>query len=465
MTNPALIDELLTLVEPGKVLTDAASLDTYGKDWTKHFAPAPLAIVFPKSIEQVQAIVRWANQRKVALVPSGGRTGLSAAAVAANGEVVVAFDYMNQILGFNAGDRTVVCQPGVITAQLQQFAADQGLYYPVDFASAGSSQIGGNIGTNAGGIKVIRYGMTRNWVAGLKVVTGKGDLLELNKDLIKNATGYDLRQLFIGAEGTLGFVVEATMRLDRAPKNLTAMVLGTPDFDSIMPVLHAFQGKLDLTAFEFFSDKALAKIMGRGDVPAPFDTDCPFYALLEFEASTEEVANDALATFEHCVEQGWVIDGVMSQSEQQLKNLWKLREYISETISHWTPYKNDISVTVSKVPAFLKDIDAIVGEHYPDFEVVWYGHIGDGNLHLNILKPENLSKDEFFAKCATVNKWVFEIVEKYNGSISAEHGVGMTKRDYLTYSRSPVEIEYMKAVKAAFDPNGIMNPGKIFPVE
>nr|WP_319527150.1 FAD-binding oxidoreductase [Pseudomonas laurentiana] len=465
MTNPALIDELLTLVEPGKVLTDAASLDTYGKDWTKHFAPAPLAIVFPKTIEQVQAIVRWANQRKVALVPSGGRTGLSAAAVAANGEVVVAFDYMNQILAFNAGDRTVVCQPGVITAQLQDFAEDQGLYYPVDFASAGSSQIGGNIGTNAGGIKVIRYGMTRNWVAGLKVVTGKGDLLELNKDLIKNATGYDLRQLFIGAEGTLGFVVEATMRLDRAPKNLTAMVLGTPDFDSIMPVLHAFQGKLDLTAFEFFSDKALAKIMGRGDVPAPFETNCPFYALLEFEASTEDVANDALATFEHCVEQGWVIDGVMSQSEQQLQNLWKLREYISETISHWTPYKNDISVTVSKVPAFLKDIDAIVGEHYPDFEVVWYGHIGDGNLHLNILKPENLSKDEFFAKCAAVNKWVFETVEKYNGSISAEHGVGMTKRDYLAYSRSPVEIEYMKAVKAAFDPNGIMNPGKIFPVE
>ncbi|UVM67133.1 FAD-binding oxidoreductase [Pseudomonas sp. B21-009] len=465
MTDSALIDELMTLVEPGKVLTDAASLEAYGKDWTKHFAPAPSAIVFPKSIDQVQAIVRWANRHKVALVPSGGRTGLSAAAVAANGEVVVAFDYMNQILDFNEFDRSVVCQPGVVTQQLQDFAEDQGLYYPVDFASAGSSQIGGNIGTNAGGIKVIRYGMTRNWVAGLKVVTGKGDLLELNKDLIKNATGYDLRQLFIGAEGTLGFVVEATMRLDRAPNNLTAMVLGTPDFDSIMPVLHAFRAKLDLTAFEFFSDKALAKIMGRGDVPAPFETDCPFYVLLEFEASNEEVANDALATFEHCVEQGWVLDGVMSQSEQQLQNLWKLREYISETISHWTPYKNDISVTVSKVPAFLKDIDAIVADNYPDFEVVWYGHIGDGNLHLNILKPDNLSKDEFFAKCATVNKWVFETVEKYNGSISAEHGVGMTKRDYLTYSRSPVEIEYMKAVKAAFDPNGIMNPGKIFAVE
>lgn len=465
MTHPAVIDELMTLVDPGKVLTDAASLEAYGKDWTKHYPPAPSAIVFPKTVEQVQAIVRWANTHKVALVPSGGRTGLSAGAVAANGEVVVAFDYMNQILDFNAFDRTVVCQPGVITRQLQAYAEEQGLYYPVDFASSGSSQIGGNIGTNAGGIKVIRYGMTRNWVAGLKVVTGKGELLELNKGLIKNATGYDLRQLFIGAEGTLGFVVEAAMRLDRAPRNLTAMVLGTPDFDSIMPVLHAFQGKLDLTAFEFFSDKGLAKILARGDVPAPFDTDCPFYALLEFEASTEEVANEALATFEHCVEQGWVLDGVMSQSETQLKNLWKLREYLSETISHWTPYKNDISVTVSNVPAFLRDIDAIVAEHYPDYEVVWYGHIGDGNLHLNILKPEHMSKDDFFASCAKVNKWVFEIVERYNGSISAEHGVGMTKRDYLGYSRSPEEIACMKAIKAVFDPNGIMNPGKIFAPE
>ncbi|MDR2316650.1 MAG: FAD-binding oxidoreductase [Pseudomonas sp.] len=465
MTHPAVIEELMTLVDPGKVLTDAASLEAYGKDWTKHYPPAPSAIVFPKTVEQVQAIVRWANAHKVALVPSGGRTGLSAGAVAANGEVVVSFDYMNQILDFNAFDRTVVCQPGVITRQLQAYAEEQGLYYPVDFASSGSSQVGGNIGTNAGGIKVIRYGMTRNWVAGLKVVTGKGELLELNKDLIKNATGYDLRQLFIGAEGTLGFVVEATMRLDRAPRNLTAMVLGTPDFDSIMPVLHAFQGKLDLTAFEFFSDKGLAKILARGDVPAPFETDCPFYALLEFEASTEEVANEALATFEHCVEQGWVLDGVMSQSDTQLKNLWKLREYLSETISHWTPYKNDISVTVSKVPAFLRDIDAIVAEHYPDYEVVWYGHIGDGNLHLNILKPEHMSKDDFFASCAKVNKWVFDIVKHYNGSISAEHGVGMTKRDYLGYSRSPEEIACMKAIKAVFDPNGIMNPGKIFAPE
>ena len=462
MTPEAIIETLKTLVDADKVRTDAESLTNWGRDWTKQFEPAPLAIVFPRSVEQVQALVRFANEHKLALTPSGGRTGLSAAAVAANGEIVVSFDYMNRILDFNPYDRTVTCQPGVVTAQLQQYAEEQGLYYPVDFASAGSSQIGGNIGTNAGGIKVIRYGMTRNWVAGLKVVTGTGELLELNKGLMKNATGYDLRQLFIGAEGTLGFVVEATMRLERAPKNLTAMVLGTADFDSIMPVLHAFQGKLDLTAFEFFSDKAMAKVLARGDVPAPFETDCPFYALLEFEAVSEEVANDALALFEHCVEQGWVLDGVMSQSEQQLQNLWKLREFISETISHWTPYKNDISVTVSQVPAFLRDIDAIVGEHYPDFEIVWFGHIGDGNLHLNILKPDAMPREEFFAKCGSVNQWVFDIVQRYNGSISAEHGVGMTKRDYLGYSRSPEEVAIMKAVKAVFDPNGIMNPGKIF---
>ncbi|MGI6408117.1 MAG: FAD-binding oxidoreductase [Thiopseudomonas sp.] len=462
MSDNALIDELKTLLDDGKLLTDSDSLASHGIDWTRHFSPAPLAIAFPRSIEQVQAVVCWANERKVALVPSGGRTGLSAAAVAAHGEVVVSFDYMNQILGFNEYDRTVVCQPGVVTQQLQEFAEEHDLYYPVDFASAGSSQIGGNIGTNAGGIKVIRYGMTRDWVAGLKVVTGSGELLELNKDLIKNATGYDLRQLFIGAEGTLGFVVEATMRLTRKPNNLTALVLGTPDFDSIMPVLHAFQKKLDLTAFEFFSDKALAKVLARGDVPPAFDTECPFYALLEFEAASEEVMEQALGVFEYCMEQGWVLDGVMSQSEQQLENLWKLREYISETIARWTPYKNDISVIISKVPAFLRDIDEIVAKNYPDFEVVWFGHIGDGNLHLNILKPDDMEKDEFFAKCATVNQWVFETVQKYNGSISAEHGVGMTKRDYLHYSRSAEEIAIMKAVKAVFDPNGIMNPGKIF---
>ncbi|RLU01247.1 FAD-binding oxidoreductase [Ketobacter sp.] len=457
-----IIAGLSQLVDAGRLLTDADSLKHYGCDWTKKYEPQPLAIVLPKTVEQVQAVVRYANEHKLALVPSGGRTGLSAAAVAAHGEVVVAFDLMNKINGFNPIDRTVQCQAGVVTEQLQQFAEENNLYYPVDFASAGSSQLGGNISTNAGGIKVIRYGMTREWVKGLKVVTGKGDLLDLNVGLDKNATGYDFRHLFIGAEGTLGFIVEATMKLARSPKNLTVLVLGVPEFRAIMKVLETFQSQIDLTAFEFFSDKAVQLVTEHQDVPRPFEAATPYYALLEFEAPTEDVLEQAMSLFEHCVEEGWVLDGVISQSETQAANLWRLREGISETIAPFTPYKNDVSVLVSKVPDFLEEIDSIVSTQYPDFEIVWFGHIGDGNLHLNILKPQALSKEEFFQRCEQVNTQVFETVQKYHGSVSAEHGVGMTKKPYLQYTRSAAEIDYMRAVKRSFDPNNIMNPGKVF---
>jgi FAD/FMN-containing dehydrogenase len=229
-----------------------------------------------------------------------------------------------------------------------------------------------------------------------------------------------------------------------------------------MDVLKSFQSSLDLCAYEFFSEEAMQHVLQHHDVPRPFETSAPFYALLEFEAISEEVMDKAMGLFEECVEAGWVVDGVISQSETQAKNLWTLREGISESISVRTPYKNDISVVVSKVPGFLNEINEVVTEHYPDFEIIWFGHIGDGNLHLNILKPLDLPNEEFFAKCVNVNKWVFDIVEKYNGSISAEHGVGMVKKDYLQYTRSPEEIAIMKGIKLVFDPKGIMNPGKIF---
>jgi len=203
------------IVGSGRVLTDADSLQRYGRDWTRVYTPNPAAIVLPGSIEQVQAIVRLAASEALAIVPSGGRTGLSAGAVACNGELVLALDRLNSIEDFNPVDRTVRCGAGVVTGQLQDYAAHRDLFYPVDFASSGSSQIGGNISTNAGGIKVIRHGMTRDWVAGLKLVTGTGEVLDLNRGLVKNNAGYDLRQLVIGAEGTLGVVVEATMRLSR----------------------------------------------------------------------------------------------------------------------------------------------------------------------------------------------------------------------------------------------------------
>ena len=383
--------------------------------------------------------------------------------MAKNGELVIALDRMNRIEDFNPVDRTVRCGAGVVTEQLQDYALEQGLFYPVDFASSGSSQVGGNISTNAGGIKVIRHGMTRDWVAGLKLVTGTGDLLDLNRGLIKNNAGYDLRHLVIGAEGTLGVVVEATMRLGRPPRDLAVLVLGVPDMAAIMQVLTAFREHITLTAFEFFSELALQKVLAHQPLQRPFETPAPYYALLEFEQGEDDGAMDqAMSLFEHCVEQGWVLDGVVSQSVAQAEALWRLREDISETISRWTPYKNDISTVISKVPDFLAEVEAVVSASYPEFEIVWFGHIGDGNVHLNVLRPDDLPMEEFQRRCGEVSRWVFEIVERYGGSVSAEHGVGLLKKDYLPYSVSGVEIDIMRQIKRAFDPLGIMNPGKIF---
>jgi len=453
---------LQDIVGRERVLTDAESLEHYGRDWTRFHTPAPRAVLLPGSIEEVQDIVRLAAAERLAIVPSGGRTGLSAGAVACNGELVLALDRLNLLSDFNPVDRTVRCGAGVVTEQLQQFAAERGLFYPVDFASSGSSQIGGNISTNAGGIKVIRHGMTRDWVAGLKLVTGTGELLDLNRGLVKNNTGYDLRQLVIGAEGTLGIVVEATMALSSPPQNLAVLVLGVPDMAAIMSVLSCFRGSIELSAFEFFSELALSKVVEHQGLQRPFETAAPFYALLEFEQPDEAAMEQAMALFEHGMEQGWVLDGVASQSVAQARNLWRLREDISETITRWTPYKNDISTRVSLVPDFLAEVEAVVNASYPEFEIVWFGHIGDGNVHLNVLKPDTMAVDEFQRRCGEVSKWVFEIVQRYGGSISAEHGVGLLKKDYLHYSRSPLEIEIMRQIKLAFDPQGIMNPGKIF---
>ena len=443
-----------------QVQTDTDSLQHWGKDWTNGFTVAPSAVVFPETIEQLQQLVRHAIEEGLKLVPSGGRTGLSGGAVASQGEVVVSFDRMNKILDFSPQDRVVTCQPGVITAQLQDFARQQGLFYPVDFASSGSSQIGGNVSTNAGGIKVIRYGLTRDWIAGLKVVTGTGALLDCNAGLVKNATGYDFRHLLIGSEGTLGLLAEIDVQLTAAPEPQTVMVLGVPRVGDLLSILEAFNARLQPSAFEFFSDVALEKVRAHRDLPAPLALPEAFYALVEFDASANEAAE---AAFVACMESGWVNDGVVSQSEAQAAALWQLREGISEAIAPYTPYKNDLSVRISDVPEFLDDVDAYVAKSFPDFEVCWYGHIGDGNLHLNILRPEHMSVEEFFHHGHTMSPNIFSLVAQRRGSISAEHGVGLLKRDFLDYSRSEEEIELMRGLKALFDPHQIFNPNKLLP--
>lgn len=441
-----------------QIKTDPESLSIWGKDWTNGFVVAPSAVVFPETSEQVIELVKYARASQTALVPSGGRTGLSGGAIAGNGEIVVSFDRMNQILDFDQQEQRVTCQAGVITATLQEFAKSHNLFYPVDFASAGSSQIGGNVATNAGGIKVIRYGLTRDWVAGLRVVTGTGELLNCNAGLVKNATGYDLRHLLIGSEGTLGLITEVDVRLARAPLPHSVMVLGVPRVGDLLHVLHTFNEHLTLSAFEFFSDLALEKVRAHRDLPAPLAETMPFYALLEFDAMEIDAAS---AAFAHTMAQGWVLDGVLSQSDAQAQALWQLREGISESIAPYTPYKNDLSVCVSQVPEFLNDVDKFVADSYPDFEVCWYGHIGDGNLHLNILRPEHLSVEEFMAKGHAMSPKIFALVQQRQGSISAEHGVGLLKRDFLNYSRSPAEITLMRGLKSLFDPDQILNPGKL----
>lgn len=455
------LSSLQHILPADRIHLDAETCERYGQDWTRYTTPQAAAIVFPVSIEEVQALVRWANAQGVGIVPSGGRTGLSGGAVASQGEVVVSMDKMSRIDGFDPLARTVRCQAGVVTAALQQFANEQGLYYPVDFASSGSSQIGGNIATNAGGIRVVRYGMTRDWVAGLSVVTGSGDVLECNLGLSKNNSGYDFRHLFIGSEGTLGLVVAATMRLTDPPPATAVMLLAVPRLPDIMAVFHAFRSALTLQAFEFFSDLALTHVLAAEKVGPPLAERQPFYVLLELETPGSNEVEQVLQQFAHCMEQGWVTDGVMAQSQQQARALWRLREGISAAITPYTPYKNDISVIISRLPDFVSRLQALLAQDYPDFEVLWYGHIGDGNLHINVLKPANWALADFRQACERVNKQVFALVAEFAGSVSAEHGVGLLKRDYLRVTRSLTDIALMRGVKAVFDPNDIMNPGKV----
>jgi FAD/FMN-containing dehydrogenase len=459
MTDPR-IASLQAAVPALRVLTDATDLEHYGRDWTRRWVPAPMAIALPASVEEVQAVVRWANVEGVALVPSGGRTGLSGGAVAANGELVLSLERMNKVLDFNAVDRTLTVQAGAALQVAQDAARAHGLQYPVDFAARGSCSIGGNIATNAGGIRVLRYGNTREWIAGMKLVTGSGELLELGRSLVKNSSGYDLRHLAIASEGTLGIVVEATLRLtDPAPPS-NVMLLALPSFDALMRVFEAFRSRLQLQAFEFFTDVALRHVLAHGG-HAPFGQTYPFYVVTEFASDAASEA-EALAAFEQCMEDGIASDGVISGSDAQAAQLWQLREGIAESLARHVPYKNDVSVRLSAMPAFLADTQSLLAREYPQFEVVWFGHIGDGNLHINILKPEDMAQDAFVADCERVTRLLCDVLQAHGGSISAEHGIGLVKKPYLRSTRSEAEIAAMRGIKAVLDPNRIMNPGKVF---
>ncbi|MGI9535413.1 MAG: FAD-binding oxidoreductase [Thermodesulfobacteriota bacterium] len=463
MTDSSILSDLKNQFAILKILTGKEDLITYGTDWTKEFITDPLAIIFPETVQDVRKIVVYANENKLPLVPSGGRTGLSAGATATNKELVVSFDKMNKLLSFSESDQTVTVQPGITTQEIQEFAENNGLFYPIDLSSKGSSQIGGNIATNAGGIHVIRYGTTRNWVKELKVITGRGDILDLNRGLTKNATGYDIKNLFVGSEGTLGFIVEATVQLTNRPKSSSVILVAIEIIDNSLNILNSFRNCLTLNAFEFFSGSALKHLLSDNKNSFPLKDKYPYYLLIDFECDSDRELETASGVYNETVKDGLISEGVISQSSSQYNELWYFRENITESISKYLTYKNDLSVKTSRTPEFITEIKEILENEYPDFDTILFGHIGDGNVHVSILKPQNFKKEEFLNICREVNIQIYKTVAKYEGSISAEHGVGLIKRPYLMYTRSATEIQVMKDIKKIFDPNNIMNPGKIFP--
>lgn len=463
-TTPSLPEAFLREIArsfPADFLSrEPSDLTEYGRDWTKVHVPAPSAVAFPRSTEEVARLLKLCTAHNVPVVPSGGRTGLAAGAVAKDGELVLSLQRMNRIGELDLLGNTVRVQAGAITEAVHHKCAEQGLTWPVDFASKGSSQVGGNIATNAGGVKVIRFGLTRNWVLGLQVVTATGEVLELNGALEKNNTGVDLRQLFIGSEGTLGVITEATLKLAPLQGQLDVFLFAVPDVAAVLRLFReARRAPIVISAYEFFTDRCLARVQRHRKLRSPFDAPSGCYVLLEVEGGDPEKLESWLGAL---FEQGLVTDGTMAQSAQQAKELWALRESISESLSATgLPHKNDLALPVAELEAFTSELESVFSARYPGWEICVFGHIGDGNLHVNIMKPDELPKEEFLRHTHDADHAMFELVRKYHGSISAEHGIGLLKKAHLGYSRSPGELELMRALKQVFDPRAILNPGKV----
>jgi FAD/FMN-containing dehydrogenase len=439
---------------------DPSDLAEYGRDWTKVVAPAPSAIAFPRSTAEVSRLVALCAKENIAVVPSGGRTGLAGGAVAANGEIVISLSRMRRMDAVDVLGGTVRVQAGAVTEAVHEHCAPHGLTWPVDFASKGSSTVGGNIATNAGGVRVIRYGLTRQWVLGLEVVLASGEVLEIGGALEKNNTGLDLRQLFIGSEGTLGIVTEATLKLARMSGETTVMLFGVNDVAAVLALFReARKGPFAIGAYEFFSQRCLDRVMTHRKLRPPLGTPCAYYVLLE----VEDIAASGIEPWvENVFSTGLAADGTLAQHGGEARDLWALREGISESLSATgLPHKNDVALPIAKLDAFCAELDGLFASRYPGWEICLFGHVGDGNLHINVMKPDAMAKGEFFEQTKDADKDMFALVQKHQGSISAEHGIGLLKKAFLGFSRSPEEIAVMKTVKKALDPKNILNPGKI----
>jgi FAD/FMN-containing dehydrogenase len=467
--SSSLVDRLAGIVGSTHVVTDPREAEPYSIDWRKRYAGRPLAVVKPGSTDEVSLVVRLCAEARAAIVPQGGNTSLCGAATPdpSGTQVVVSLSRMSRIRALDAVNNTVTVEAGCVLARLHEAAAVADRLFPLSLAAEGSCEIGGNLSTNAGGVQVLRYGNMRDLVLGLEVVLPSGELWDGLRALRKDNTGYDLKQLFIGAEGTLGIITAAVLKLFPKPHaHATAFVALESTRDALALLTHMQDRCGDrLTAFELLS-AACVEIVTRHmpGVRSPFARIHPQHVLLEL-SDTHAAGNvrDVMeAALGEAMERGIARDAIVATNEAQARSLWALRENMTEAqVREGRQVKHDVSLPISRIPEFVDAAHAALDRAFPGVRVIDFGHLGDGNLHYNVASPPAMTEEAFMVRMPEVNRIVHDLTARFGGSISAEHGLGVYKRDEILRYKSPLEMELMRRIKRALDPLGIMNPGKV----
>jgi FAD/FMN-containing dehydrogenase len=456
------------IVGDANVLSADEDVAPYLTDWRDRFHGAALAVVRPATTAEVAAVVTACAALRIGIVPQGGNTGMCGGATpdATGTEIVLSLARLNRIRALDAANATLTAEAGVPLAAAHAAAAGAGLLFPLSLASEGSCTIGGNLSTNAGGTAVLRFGNARDLTLGIEVVLADGRIWNGLRGLRKDNTGYDLKQLFIGGEGTLGIVTAATLKLFPAPRTQVTALCAVPTVGAAVQLLGQLKAALGdrLTGFELMSAVALSlSVKHHASAPHPLPGH-PWYVLVQADDSAADAPLATLteAALMAAVGDEVALDAVVAQSGDQAARLWSLRENISEAQRREGPnIKHDISLPVSAIPEFLSECDAALAGAFPGSRLVVFGHLGDGNLHYNLSAPEGVAAQSFLANAEVANRIVHDCVARFRGSFSAEHGVGQLKRVELVRYKSGVELELMRAVKAAFDPANLMNPGKL----
>ncbi|VIO79582.1 putative FAD-linked oxidoreductase [Bradyrhizobium ivorense] len=462
---PELIEKFRAIVGAKYAVTDAADIEPYVTEERDLFHGRSPLVLRPGSTAEVAAICKLASEHRIALVPQGGNTGLVGGQTPHNGEVVVSLRRLDKIRDIDVESNTMTCEAGVVLQIAQQKAAEVDRLFPLSLGAEGSCTIGGNLSTNAGGTAALAYGVAREMAIGLEVVLADGRVLNALSKLKKDNTGYDLRNLFIGAEGTLGIITAATLKLFPRPRAIETAYVGLKSPAAALKLLSISRNEAAgaLTSFELLADIAVDFSIRHGiDIRDPLTSKHPWYVLMELSSSRDDARDTLEAILAKGMEDGIVDDAVIAANLSQRQAFWKLRDEMSAAQKpEGGSIKHDISVPVAAVPAFIESANAAVVKLIPGSRPVPFGHLGDGNIHYNVSQPVGADAADFLARWHDVNAVVFEIVLRMGGSISAEHGIGVLKRDELPDVKDKVAIELMRSIKAMLDPQGIMNPGKV----